>query len=121
MTNINVVNTDKATDLIKECLHSVGPDMIGDVSNTVVNIRNLLAALEEQTRRLSSSVEQAYRERDLYLDGIIETDRSIGEAVNLVCQHLNGAGESISLSHEEINSAFQYLNHMGERFEDDDA
>lgn len=120
MTNINVVNTDKAIDLIKECLHSAGPDTIGDVSNTVVNIRNLLDALEQQTRRLSSSVEQAHRERDLYLDGIIDTDRSIGEAVNLVCQHLDGAGESISLSYEEINSAFQYLNHMGERFKDQD-
>jgi len=120
LTNINVVNTDKATDLIKECLHSAGPDTIGDVSNTVVNIRNLLAALEEQTRRLSSSVERAHRERDLYLDGIIDTDRSIGEAVNLVCQYLSGAGESISLSYEEIDAAFQYLNHMGERFNEDD-
>ena len=67
MTNINVVNTDKAIDLIKECLHSAGPDTIGDVSNTVVNIRNLLDALEQQTRRLSSSVEQAHRERDFCL------------------------------------------------------
>lgn len=116
MTNINVVNTDKATDLIKACLHSAGPDTIGDVSNTVVNIRNLLAELEQQTKRLASTVEQAYRDRDLYLDEIIETDRSIGEAVNLVCQHLSGASESISLSYHEINSAFQYLNHMGERF-----
>ena len=32
---------------------------IGDVSSTVVNFRNLLDALEQQTRRLSSSVEQA--------------------------------------------------------------
>ena len=120
MTNINVVNTDKAIDLIKECLHSAGPDTIGDVSNTVVNIRNLLDALEQQTRRLSSSVEQAHRERDLYLDGIIDTDRSIGEAVNLVCKYLSGASESIALSYNKTNAAFQYLNHMGERFNEDD-
>ena len=115
MTNINVVNTEKANDLVKECLHSAGPDTIGDVSSTVVNIRNLLDLLEQQTRRLSSSVEKAHRERDLYLDGIIETDRSIGEAVNLVCQHLNGASDRISLSYDELNSAFQFLNHIGER------
>ena len=115
MTNINVVNTEKANDLVKECLHSAAPDTIGDVSSTVVNIRNLLDLLEQQTRRLSLSVEKAHRERDLYLDGIIETDRSIGEAVNLVCQHLNGASDSISLSYDELNSAFQFLNHIGER------
>lgn len=115
MTNINVVNTEKANDLVKECLHSAGPDTINDVSCTVVNIRNLLDLLEQQTRRLSSSVEKAHRERDLYLDGIIETDRSIGEAINLVCQHLNGASDRISLSYDELNSAFQFLNHIGER------
>jgi len=115
LTNINVVNTEKANDLVKECLHSAGPDTINDVSCTVVNIRNLLDLLEQQTRGLSSSVEKAHRERDLYLDGIIETDRSIGEAVNLVCQHLNGTSDSISLSYDELNSAFQFLNHIGER------
>ena len=110
-----MANTEKANDLIKECLHTAGPDTIGDVSNTVVNIRNLLDLLEQQTRRLSSSVEKAHRERDLYLDGIIETDRSIGEAVNLVCRHLDRASDRISLSYDELNSAFQYLNHIGER------
>jgi len=113
--NINVVNTDKATELIKECSRSPGIDTIGDASNTVVNIRELLAALEQQTRRLQQSVEQAHQDRDLYLDGIIETDRSIGEAVNLVCQHLDAASDNMANTYDQLDSAFQYLNHIGEK------